>query len=96
MKQGERFCYHCKKKYRVYKTRGRLILISVVCIILVCINLLIFFASDNINMPVLILMNISVVTAAVLILPLTVRFKAEKIKKSEKKKIEMLNRKISR
>ena len=88
MKQGERFCYHCKKKYRVNKTAGGLILMSVVCIVLICINLLLFSSTENINLIVLILLNFSVVTAAVLILPLTVRFTAEKIKKAEKKKLK--------
>ncbi len=88
MKQGERFCYHCKKKYRVNKKTGSLILISVVCIVLIFINLLIFLTNENINMILLVLLNFSVVTAAVLILPLTVRFKAEKIRKAEKKRLK--------
>ncbi len=88
MKQGERFCYHCKKKYRVDKITGSLIFISAVCIVLVCLNLFLFCTNENINMILLILLNLSVVTSAVLILPLTVRFKAEKIKKAEKRRLK--------
>ena len=88
MKQEERFCYHCKKKYKVIKTKGKVILMSFVCIILICINLLLFTINEDINIIVLALLNLSVITAAVLILPLTKRFKAEKIRKAEKRRLK--------
>lgn len=86
MKQGTRLCYHCGKKFSVNKRTGRTIFMLVVCTILICANVFIFITTENFNIITL-LTNLAVITVAVLMLPLTVRFKAEKFTKSEKKTI---------
>ena len=87
IKQGIHICYHCNKKFRVIKYRGQFLLMLIVCTLLVAVNVFMLFNNDNINLAVLAIANASVVTAAILMFPLMVIFKAEKITKSEKKEL---------
>ena len=88
MKQGIHFCYHCGKKFKVNKILYGSIFICIVCILLIAANLMILFSSEHFIALLIMLSDLAVVTAAVLMLPLTVVFKAEKITKSEKKKMK--------
>ncbi len=83
MHSGNMICYHCKKKFSVRKLPGAALWLSVICTLLVIFNLVIIFSTDNFTVVPLIA-DLAAVTAAVLLLPLTVRFRAEKITKSEK------------
>ena len=92
MKQGDKICYHCKKKFSVRKLLPAFIFLSVVCALLVVINLAVIFSTENISIMIIIV-DLLFVTAAVLMLPLTVSFKAEKLTKSEKKSVRENNKK---
>ncbi len=84
MKQGSSICYHCKKKFSVRKLLPSFIFLSVVCAVLVMIDLAVIISTDNIS-PVIVIADLTAVTAAVLMLPLMVSFKPEKMTKSEKR-----------
>ncbi len=86
MKQGSMLCYHCKKKFSVNKKLTRFIFLAVVCAVLIIFNLAVIFSTDNISI-VMIITDMVFVTAAVLMSPLTVRFKPEKMTKSEKNSV---------
>lgn len=93
MHQGDKICYHCKKKFSVRKTAGAFIWISVICALLVVFNLIIIFSTDDFNI-IPVLTDLAAVTAAVLMLPLTVRFRPLKLTKSEKRSIREKGEKI--
>ena len=86
MKQGARLCYHCNKKFMADKKFGRFIFLPAVCLILILINVMIFISTDSFSI-VIMLADLVIVTAAVMLMPLTVRFKPEKMTKSEKRKL---------
>ena len=85
MKSGTNICYHCEKKFRVDKIRGRAVLLSVVCITLIIINTAIMVSSENFVPAVIMIANIIAVSAAFLMFPLTVKFIPEKLTKAEKR-----------
>ena len=80
MKSGTELCYHCKKKLR-----GRVILLSIVCTLLIIANTAIMISSENFIPVIIVLADMIVITAAFLMLPLTVRFIPEKFSKAEKR-----------
>ncbi len=84
IKRGKNVCYHCKKEFIVSKTPGKMLFIMIVCAVLILINLIIIISTDNLTI-VTVLMDLFTVTAAVLMLPLTVKFKKEKPGISEQK-----------
>ncbi len=85
MKNGTSICYHCKKKFRVNKTRGRMILISIVCIFLIIVNTAIMVSSENFIPVIIMLADMIVITVTFLMFPLTVKFIPEKFTKAEKR-----------
>ena len=85
MKQGVAFCYHCKKKFRVNKTKGAALFILIVCILLITANTAIMVSSENFVSVIIILADAAVITAVLMLLPFTVRFRAEKLTKAEKR-----------
>lgn len=87
MKQGAQFCYHCRKKFTADKKIGNFVFLPVVCLILIVINVMIFISTDQLSI-VIMLTDLIVVTAAVLLRPMTVRFRPEKITKSEKRSLK--------
>ena len=91
IKQGTHICYHCNKKFRVIKYRGQFLLMLIVCILLIAANVFMLFNNDNVNLAVIAIANASVITAAILIFPLMVTFRPEKITKSEKKELKKNN-----
>lgn len=86
MKKGSRLCYHCKKKYSVHKIAGGAVLMTIVCVFLIFANTAIMVSSENFIPIVMVIADAVFITAAVLMLPLTVKFRAEKFTKSEKRK----------
>ena len=85
MKSGTELCYHCKKKFRINKLRGRVILLSIVCTLLIIANTAIMISSENFIPVIIVLADMIVITAAFLMLPLTVKFIPEKFSKAEKR-----------
>ncbi len=86
MKKGIQLCYHCQKKFSVHKSAGRTILMTSVCVALIIANTAIMYSSNNFIPVVMMIADAVFVTAAVLLIPLTVRFKPEKMTKAEKRK----------
>lgn len=84
MRQGKMICYHCKKKFSVSKFPGAAVWLLIICTLLVIFNLVMIFSTDDFTIITL-LTDLAAVTAAVLLMPLTVRFRAEKQTKSEKR-----------
>lgn len=72
----------------VLRKKGRIILISVVCILLVAFNLILLYTSKDINFKMMIVVDAVCVFAAVLLFPFTTRFGSVKLTKSEKKKLK--------
>ena len=85
MHSGNMICYHCKKKFSVSKTKGKLLFMSAVCLLLIAANTAIMVTSENFVPVIIMLADAAVITAAIFMLPLTVRFRAEKFTKSEKR-----------
>lgn len=82
-------CIYCRKKISVRKMPSGLVLIAVISAVLIIIDLIVLAAVSDLNGAVLIIMtaaDAAAVTAGVSMLPLTVRIKAEKPTKSEKKR----------
>lgn len=69
-------CYHCKKKFKVNKWKGRLMFYTVFIIVIGLIDfLMLCFADMKTAKPVIAFTVISV-ALSLLILPFTVRYKA--------------------
>ena len=88
MRDGSRYCYHCKKKFRVRKKLSIMLFMVIVCSLLVCSDLFILYYTFNINLIVMAAANAVILTASILLCPFTVRFVPEKITKSEKRMIK--------
>lgn len=87
--KGTNNCYHCGKKFIVKRAEGRAVLLCVVCILLIIFNLFLFFSSQDLKITgVLTVADAIVICAAFAAFPFTVRFKAVKITKSQKKKLK--------
>ncbi len=85
MKSGTKLCYHCNKKFSIHKKKNAWVFMTVVCIILIIINTAIMISSENFIPVLFVLADMLVITAAFLLLPLTVRFRPEKFSKAEKR-----------
>lgn len=79
-------CYHCGRAFEVSKAVGRTVLMLVICCVLIAFNVLLFYTSKNINIVVMAITDAAVISATILLFPLTVRFKSVKMTKSEKRK----------
>lgn len=63
-------------------------MLAAICSLMIIFNLIVFYTSRGLTLPgfiILAVCDLAAVTAAILLLPLTVRLKAEKMTKSEKR-----------
>ena len=77
-------CYHCRKTFLIRRRGPQWLFLGMVSLCLIGIDVLIFFSSGNLGMSLLILTvlaDVLCVTAAVWLLPLTIRLVPEKKKK---------------
>lgn len=75
-------CRHCQKEFTVYTTKGKLLLLSIACLLLITLNVLLLWVFQGFTIYHCI--GITLVICAVLLcfLPYTVKFKREKKKLS--------------
>lgn len=79
-------CYHCGRAFEVSKATGRTVLMLIVCCVLISFNVLLFYTSKNINIVVMAITDAAFIAAAIMLFPFTVKFRAVKMTKSEKRK----------
>lgn len=79
-------CYNCKKEFYVSRNKGRIIILSIVCIILVIFNLILLYSSKKADIHIMIITDAVCILASILLFPFTVRFKPIKLTKSEKRR----------
>jgi len=87
MKQGICFCYHCEKKFYVSKVKGAALLLVIICTLLIAANTAVMVSSENFVPAAIMIADAVVITAAILIMPLTVRFRPLKLSKAEKREM---------
>lgn len=89
LKSSRKECIYCGKKISVGKMPQGFILMAFVCAVMIIFDLIVFVTASSLDLTGFIIMtaiDAAAVTAGVLMLPLTVRLKAEKLTKSEKKR----------
>lgn len=77
-------CYHCRKTFRIRKRGPQWLFLGMVAAGLVLIDVLIFFSSGEIGTGLLLVtffLDAAGVSAAVALLPLTVRLRPERTRK---------------
>lgn len=84
--KGINSCHHCKKRFEVKKAFGRIVLLSVVCLILTAVNILLMLSTKDLKIVgVLAAVDLIAVCISFLLFPFTVKFRAIKTTKSQKK-----------
>lgn len=88
-KKKECVCHNCKRKFEVSYLKGRIIILSVVAVLLIAINLLMFNFLDSITITGCLILTATFITVTFLLFPFTVRFR--KIPGEEKKEPDNKN-----
>lgn len=68
-------CRHCKKKYKISYLKGRIILISIVCVVLIIINIFLMKQTIGITIPFLAIGDAVIVLLAIMLFPFMVEYK---------------------
>lgn len=90
-----RKCHHCSKNYRVSYLKGRIILLSIVCVALIIINIFLLKQTTGVTIPFLAIGNAVIIFISVFFFPFTVKYK-ELPRKLQKLSIEEAAAKMPR
>lgn len=81
-------CHHCKKQYSVSYIKGRVIFLTIECVILILINIFLLKQTTGLTIPFIAIGTAAIILASTFLFPFTVRYKkiADEEKKTQKYK----------
>ncbi len=68
-------CHHCKKSYKISYIKGRIILISIICVVLIIINIFLLKNTGGITIPFLAVLDAVIILVSIQFFPFTVEYK---------------------